>query len=368
MKIAGEHRKLLVVDDDPVVRKTLTLCLRDDYEVTTVESGESAIEVFQDQFFPVVVLDLRMGGISGIETLKKLKEREEPPCVIILTAHGSMETAISAVNLGAFNYLTKPFDRTHLLEVVGQGYETYSRQHLRETEIRERLSDIQDAFFAHLCHEFNTPLNGIIGFSELLAEAVTDPEHAAWAREIAVSGDRLHEVLMEMVDYISVSHLAATGVEEEFVPHQLIQSLKKAFAAKNINLEINQADSLSVRGPSKAFYILARQLAKIVARNSSALQINIRTDDRSVADPHIHLTVLAVGDPKHGGEQIEQSSPLKSYRLREDSFELPNLELELATLRKIAEYAGGQVDCRRTLKGEVHFSVRIPVHHPSEEE
>lgn len=368
MKLAGAHRRLLVVDDDPVVRKTLALCLSDDYDVTTVSSGESAIEVFENQEFPVVVLDLRMGGISGIETLKRLKERQEPPSVIILTAHGSMETAISAVNLGAFNYLTKPFDRAHLLQVVGQGYEAYSRQHVREQETRERLNGIHDAFFAHLCHEFNTPLNGIIGFSELLAESVTDSEHAAWAREISVSGDRLHEILMEMVDYISVSHLAASGVEEEFIPHQLIHSLKQTFHAKNVRVEINSGDSRSVRGPSKAVFILARQLAKMVARSSSALQINVRTDDRSAEDPQIHLTVSAVGSIEKGSDPIDDAKLLQPYRVHEDSFHLPNLELELATLRKIAEYAGGVVECRRTLKGEAHFAVRIPVTHPAENE
>lgn len=368
MKLAGAHRRLLVVDDDPVVRKTLALCLSDNYDVTTVESGESAIEVFESQSFPVVVLDLRMGGISGIETLKKLKERQEPPSVIILTAHGSMETAISAVNLGAFNYLTKPFDRTHLLQVVEQGYEAYSRQRAREQETRERLTGIHDAFFAHLCHEFNTPLNGIIGFSELLAESVPDTEHAAWAREISVSGDRLHEVLMEMVDYISVSHLAASGVEEEFVPHQLIQSLKQTFHAKNVHVEINPGDSRSVRGPSKAVFILARQLAKMVARSSSSLQINVRTDERSVEDPQIHLTVRAIGSTEKGVGSLDETKLLHPYRVHEDSFDLPSLELELATLRKIAEYAGGVVECRRTLKGETHFSVRIPVTHPEEGE
>jgi len=365
MKIAGEHRRLLVVDDDPVVRKTLTLCLRDDYDVTAVESGESAIEAFKIQSFPVVVLDLRMEGISGIETLKRLRTRHEPPSVIILTAHGSMESAISAVNLGAFNYLTKPFDRTHLLQIVEQGYEAYARQHARDEEMRERLSGIHDAFFANLCHEFNTPLNGIIGFSELLADAADDPEHRAWAREISVSGDRLHELLMEMMDYISVSHLAVTGADDAFVPHELIQPLKKSFGAKNIRVEINRSDSRAVRGPSKAVFILARQLAKMVARNSSAIQITVRTDDLTVADPHIHLAVSAITGKE--GTALADPIRLLPYSTREDAFAPPSLELELATLRKIAEYAGGIVECRQTAMGDVHFSVRIPVSHSVEE-
>lgn len=356
-----------MVDDDPVIRKTLTLCLREEYDVTSVESGESAIEVFENQTFPVVVLDLRMGGISGIETLKKLKQRKEPPSVIILTAHGSMESAISAVNLGAFNYLTKPFDRNHLLQVVGQGYDAFARQHVREVEMRERLTGIHDAFFTHLCHEFNTPLNGIIGFSELLADAVTDPEHAAWAKEIGASGDRLHEVLMEMVDYISVSHLASTGVEEEFVPHRLIKPLEKSFGAKNIKLEINPSDSRVVKGPSKAVFILARHIAKMVARTTSSLQINVRTDDRTVDNPHIHLSVSAIGEAFKSDHPVPVESLLKPYTPQEDSFSLPKLELELSTLRKIAEYAGGIVECRRTAKGAVHLSVKIPVSHPPEE-
>lgn len=360
MMIAEERRRLLVVDDDPLVRQTLARCLRDDCDVTTVPSGETAIKAFEDDNFPVVVLDLRMEGISGLETLRLLKERQPAPSVIILTAHESMETAISAVNLGAFNYLTKPFDRNHLRNVVRQGFEAYGRQSIREEEMREKLVGVHDSFFSILCHEFNTPLNGIIGFSELLSEALADPEHAAWAKEIGTAGDRLHELLMEMVDYISVSHLATSGVQNDFVPKDLLQPLKRIFESKNVRLEIFQEDPVSLRGPSRAVFILVRQLAKMVARVASGVQVTIRTRDVSFDASEMLIEVRAIDGFPGEKHKLGVEDLFRPYYV-DPINELPDIEVELAAFRKIAQYAGGKLETRRDSKGRVDFWVSVPV-------
>ncbi len=108
------------------MRETLNLCFRSQYEVTAVSSGEEAIEASKRESFPVVLLDLRMDGLSGIETLRRLRQLGQPQNVIILTAYESMESAISALNLGAFKYVTKPFQPDRLREIVSRGFEDYA--------------------------------------------------------------------------------------------------------------------------------------------------------------------------------------------------------------------------------------------------
>src|SRR4029079_18131495 len=120
----------------------LDFCLREEYDVTTVASGEEAIEVSSREDFPVVILDLRMEGLSGIETLKRLKKAHEIQNIIILTAYESMESAITALNLGAFNYLTKPFERNHLREVISRGFEAYDQQNQRKQDMQQRLMSV----------------------------------------------------------------------------------------------------------------------------------------------------------------------------------------------------------------------------------
>src|SRR5262249_37227664 len=151
--------------------------------------------------------------LSGIETLKRLKDIRENQNIIILTAYESTESAISALNYGAFNYLTKPFERNHLKEIIERGFDAYDQHVMRKKEMQHRLMSVHDEFFALLCHEFNPPLNIILGFSDLLSNHLSDSEQISWAEDIRNAGTHLHDILMEIVDYIGASHLALAGVE-----------------------------------------------------------------------------------------------------------------------------------------------------------
>src|SRR5690606_16591801 len=101
-------RRLLVVDDEVLVRELLEHVFSREFDVVTVNSGEEAIAKAKSELFPVVFRDLRMGGISGLQTLRVLRTLNRDQKVVILTAHNSTESAMHALNLGAFNYLAKP--------------------------------------------------------------------------------------------------------------------------------------------------------------------------------------------------------------------------------------------------------------------
>uniref|UniRef100_A0A7C4W7T9 Response regulator n=1 Tax=Desulfatirhabdium butyrativorans TaxID=340467 RepID=A0A7C4W7T9_9BACT len=110
--------RVLVVDDETDFLETLVLRLnRRGYEAVGVESGEKALEALKNQDFDVIVLDIKMpGGMDGIETLREIKKSCPEPEVILLTGHGSIETSIEGVKLGAFDYLLKPVRIDELLE------------------------------------------------------------------------------------------------------------------------------------------------------------------------------------------------------------------------------------------------------------
>ncbi len=118
-----ERPRVLVVDDEPFIRNALKLYLEThDYEVTSCERGDEALEMFRDASQPTdaVLLDLVMPGIHGLEVLRQLKEEDPLVEVIIATGCGSMNSAIEALRMGAFDYITKPivdFDKD-LLTVV----------------------------------------------------------------------------------------------------------------------------------------------------------------------------------------------------------------------------------------------------------
>ena len=123
--------RILLVDDEPNLRKVLGALLRQqDYEVHVEVDGAAAlarVRASPPKTFDVVISDLRMPGLDGIGLLKALSVYEPNLPVILLTAHGSVESAVEAVRLGAFDYLEKPFDREQIHQVVAKALATRDR-------------------------------------------------------------------------------------------------------------------------------------------------------------------------------------------------------------------------------------------------
>jgi DNA-binding NtrC family response regulator len=106
--MSAVHRSILVVDDEPAHRQFLGAALGKDYSVTPAATGEEAQQLLKNRSFDLVLTDQKMPGISGIDLLKWIKENSPETPVILLTAFGTIDTAVAAVKLGAEDYLTKP--------------------------------------------------------------------------------------------------------------------------------------------------------------------------------------------------------------------------------------------------------------------
>ena len=110
----------LVVDDEPGIRFFIEETLhRSGHDVTTVKSGEEALDTLRDTPFDLAILDLKLGGkVDGIKVLEAIRWRWPETCVIIFTAHGSLETAMKAIDQGVEKYIQKPLSPQELREVV----------------------------------------------------------------------------------------------------------------------------------------------------------------------------------------------------------------------------------------------------------
>ncbi len=101
--------KVLVVDDQADIRQSLQGVLEDEeYQVSAAASGEACLDLLQKQEFDVVLLDVWLPGMDGLETLQKIRENESAPEVIMISGHGTIETAVRATKLGAYDFLEKP--------------------------------------------------------------------------------------------------------------------------------------------------------------------------------------------------------------------------------------------------------------------
>ena len=133
------EEKILVVDDDGAIRTACVRCLKTGgYDVQDAESGERAIEIMKSEQFRVVITDLIMPGISGIDLLRHIKTNYPHCDVIIITSFPSVETSIEALRLGVYDYITKPFDINEFREKVKK---CLAEQSVGKPEEKEEVVD-----------------------------------------------------------------------------------------------------------------------------------------------------------------------------------------------------------------------------------
>jgi two-component system response regulator AtoC len=131
---------ILVADDDAPTRELLRTVLEEEgYQVSEAASGQEALEAIKAGAYDLVLLDMRMPGMTGMDVLKQLREKQGEVPVILMTAHGSPNTAIQASSLGAYGYITKPFE---LEDVLQQIHRYFERLRLRE-EVRTLRAQIE---------------------------------------------------------------------------------------------------------------------------------------------------------------------------------------------------------------------------------
>src|SRR5437016_4889430 len=135
---------ILVVDDDPGVRESFRLILEDHYDVLDVPDGPRALEVVRSAQVDLVLLDIRLPDMDGIEVLERTKAIDEGIEVILVTAVKTVRTAVAAMKLGAFDYLTKPFEEDELLQLIRRALEKRSLE--REVAfLRAELARTQES-------------------------------------------------------------------------------------------------------------------------------------------------------------------------------------------------------------------------------
>ena len=130
--------RVLIVDDEDEFRETLVARLKKrSLRVWGAESGRRALDLMETRAFDVVVLDIKMAGMDGIEALEQMKKKEHLTEVILLTGHASVEAGIEGMKLGAFDYLMKPINIDELIAKIRQAYQ---RKVVQESGVTSALS------------------------------------------------------------------------------------------------------------------------------------------------------------------------------------------------------------------------------------
>ncbi|GAH37770.1 unnamed protein product, partial [marine sediment metagenome] len=134
-------RKILLVDDEPHVLELLSVALEEEgYTILLANNGKEALAQLKKEQPQVVLLDIRMPGLDGVEVLRRIKEINQASSVIMMTAYGAMDTVVKVIQLGAYDYLTKPLDLEKVKVLIRRSLEA---QELAQevTSLRSKLKE-----------------------------------------------------------------------------------------------------------------------------------------------------------------------------------------------------------------------------------
>ncbi len=142
-----KRANILVIDDEENIRELLRELFEDEnLSVSTASSGEEGIEIAKEKSFDVVITDLKMPGMNGIEVIRKFKEKNSNTTVIVITGYPTIESAIEAMKEGAYDYILKPFNLDQIKLVVRKALE---RQNLLKEAIVDHLTGVYNLRFFH---------------------------------------------------------------------------------------------------------------------------------------------------------------------------------------------------------------------------
>jgi len=260
---------ILVIDDEPAALKTLSAALEEmGYRVTTAVNGREALALIRKQSCHIVIADIKLPDISGLEILEAAKELNPETAVIMITGHASVETAVDAINEGAYAYILKPVAMNELETILKNALreqrllienrelvESLQQSNKRLEEANRALGRVSQAksdFMAKMSHELRTPLNSIIGFSEVLlgeASPADQTTHDEFLNYIHVSAKHLLHLIDSILDLSKIESGKMTLEPSEFALAVLLEDVKitvlPMLATKKQVLEIEMGEGIS---------------------------------------------------------------------------------------------------------------------------
>ncbi|MDP1827599.1 MAG: response regulator [Archangium sp.] len=352
---------VLVVDDDEAIRRLIRLALAQRFDVIEAADAFEAIELVGKHDIEVVVIDVMMPGMTGVEALPKLKAKARGPLpVLLLTALDDQEHRNLGLEAGADDYLAKPVDRRELVLRV----QNFVRLRRQEVLIRTQLSaltDLQalkDDLTALLVHDLRNPLTAVKGAFQLLEENVVAED-----REIFRLGKNALDRVMEAVgDLLKVRMLEKGQLTLERVPTvvselaaNVIETLRTAALDGKVNVQQTSSGDTSLEVD-----------AKLVRRALENLLIN------GFRHTHEVVEVSVIGDEKGVTLIVADRGPGVPDFLKGELFDMfGSLALQKAGGRRghglglylvklVAQAHGGTVVVRDRVGGGAEFVVTLP--------
>lgn len=361
MKI--DNSKILIIDDEKAICDACCQVLSGEgYLVETSFEGTTGLKRVGDFKPDIVFVDLKMPGMSGMEVLAKIREKDENVVLIVITGYATIESAVESMKNGAFDFLPKPFTPDELILITRRALEKRSVS-LEAERLREEKERMRHNFIALVSHEMRTPLVAVIQYLEVFSSGIAGIMSQEQMKIVNRMKIRLNELLLLIDRWLKLSRIEDLKLEEGFedislcsVIQEVIDLVKPLAREKNVTLEVKSIPSdITINGDKemiKEVFINLINNGIKYNRKGGRVTIESREQDNfcvfDISDTGIGITDQEI---VHIGEEF--------YRVKREG-SAAGSGLGLAIVRKILAIHNGKLQVKGRLNEGSTFSVFLP--------
>ena len=255
----SRQARILVIDDEETMRDSCRQVLsKDGYAVETAENGLSGLQKIKEMKPDLVLIDLKMPGMSGMELLEKVGEIDPDIVSVAITGYATIESAVEAMKLNAYDFLPKPFTPDQLRIVTERGLER-RRLAAESARLRREKEAMRENFITLVSRQLRSPLTSVKQHFAVLRDGMAGEVTDKQKEIIEKAGKYIDSLLQLIDDWLDMSRIEAGKIVEQFEPiapaailSEILEVLKPQAERKNVALELNSDEKpLLVNGDAK---------------------------------------------------------------------------------------------------------------------
>ncbi|MBN1222018.1 MAG: response regulator [Candidatus Aminicenantes bacterium] len=361
----AEKAKVLVIDDEESMRDSCSLIiLKEGLSADTAENGESGLKKVGEIGPDIVLIDLKMPGIGGLEVLERLREIDPTVIAVVITGYGTVESAVEAMKRGAYDFLQKPFTPEELRRVMRRGLER--RKLIRETEkLRREKKLMEENFITMVSHQLRSPLVAIQQYFEVMLAGMAGKVEEKQKNMIQRGRDRLESLLNLINDWLDMARMNRGLIADKLKPislekmlQNLVDFMQPLAKESEVKLEIIPGEGSSVvQGDEETLeQVFSNLISNAIKYNrpQGTVVIGIREEGNKVV---VDVADTGIGiDQKHLPFVFDQF-----YRVdRKEGQKIKGTGLGLCIAKKIVEAHEGSIQVTSVFGEGSTFSVFLP--------
>ncbi len=369
MPTSDRENTIFVIDDDAIIRLSCEQILKKSgYKVETFANGHEGIERLKEVRPPLLIVDIKMPELDGFEVIKIVRRIDPDVVIVVITGYATIETAVDAMKMGAYDFLPKPFTTNELRMIIERGFERW-RLAKEAHFLRQQKEEVERKFVTLVSHQLKGPLVAVKQYLDVLLytrNAELSGETLEW---ISRSQARIDEMLALIQDWLLLAKLdrgalcdrdASADIGK--IAEAVIQEYRQLPSAATVTLTAEAAPGLpQARGDEVCLNMLVRNLVSNAVKYNKpggTVKVGADSDDQWII---LEVSDTGIGIPEdfrpHLFEEFYRSKTPETQNI-------PGTGLGLVICKKIVDELGGTIDVESKEGEYTIFAVRLPAAEP----